>query len=232
MLARDDMNPSAYAHERSHAKMKKQLCLSRITRTTRIARQDSSSVSLLAFITLIGSVVNLYQSWGDHQRLYSASLILVLAVCAFMTPRFVRLSTLKAQDRAVRAEENLRYYIATGKPLDPRLSLGQIIALRFASDAEYVDLYAEPLAEGWLRRTSSAPSRTGARHASGLSARYWLGASGDGCVASARSRNQLRSERCSSPGTLRFHTRGTALRKHVSESHDFAPYDLPRSGES
>ena len=78
-------------------------------------------VSLLAFLTLIGSVVNLYQSWGDHQRLYSASLILVLAVCALVTPSIVRLSILKAQDRAVRAEESLRYYIATGKPLDPRL---------------------------------------------------------------------------------------------------------------
>ena len=31
--------------------------------------------------TLIGSVVNLFESWGDHQRIYSASLILVLVVC-------------------------------------------------------------------------------------------------------------------------------------------------------
>ena len=105
-------------------------------------------VSLLAFLTLIGSVVNLYQSWGDHQRLYSASLILVLAVCALVTPSIVRLSILKAQDRAVRAEESLRYYIATGKPLDPRLSLGQVIALRFASDAEYVELARRAAAEG------------------------------------------------------------------------------------
>ena len=43
---------------------------------------------------------------------------------------------LKAQDRAIRAEESLRYFILTGKRLDSRLTLNQIIALRFASDEE------------------------------------------------------------------------------------------------
>lgn len=43
---------------------------------------------------------------------------------------------LKAQDRAIRAEENLRHYVLTGKLLDKRLHIGQIIALRFASDEE------------------------------------------------------------------------------------------------
>jgi hypothetical protein len=40
------------------------------------------------------------------------------------------------QDRAIRAEEKLRYFVLTGKPLDSRLRMGQIIALRFASDEE------------------------------------------------------------------------------------------------
>ena len=43
---------------------------------------------------------------------------------------------LKAQDRAIRAEESLRYFVLTGKPLDKRITLSQIIALRFASDEE------------------------------------------------------------------------------------------------
>ena len=43
---------------------------------------------------------------------------------------------LKAQDRAIRAEENLRHYVLTGKLLDKQLRMGQIIALRFASDEE------------------------------------------------------------------------------------------------
>lgn len=91
-------------------------------------------------LTLIGSIVNLSQSWGDHQRLYSASLILVLAVCLLLTLFFARIFALKAQDRAIRAEENLRHFAMTGKLLDPRLTVPQIIGLRFASDEEFVAL--------------------------------------------------------------------------------------------
>ena len=46
----------------------------------------------------------------------------------------------KAQDRAIRAEENLRHFSLTGKLLDPRLTIRQIIALRFAPDGEFVSL--------------------------------------------------------------------------------------------
>jgi hypothetical protein len=91
-------------------------------------------------LTLIGSIVNLYQSWGDHQRLYSASLIVVLTVCLLLTLFFARIFALKAQDRAIRAEENLRHFAMTGKLLDSRLSVKQIVGLRFASDAEFVAL--------------------------------------------------------------------------------------------
>jgi hypothetical protein len=52
----------------------------------------------------------------------------------------VRLFPLRVQDRAIRAEENLRHFILCGKPLDPQLTLRQIIALRFASDEELVKL--------------------------------------------------------------------------------------------
>jgi hypothetical protein len=44
------------------------------------------------------------------------------------------------QDRAIRAEENLRHFALTGKRLDPRLTIKQIVGLRFASDAEFVEL--------------------------------------------------------------------------------------------
>lgn len=94
----------------------------------------------LLVLTLIGSAVNLYESWGDHQRMYSASLILVLDVCGIFLFFFCRIFALKAQDRAIRAEENLRHFAMTGKLLAPSLSLGQIIALRFASDPEFVAL--------------------------------------------------------------------------------------------
>ena len=53
---------------------------------------------------------------------------------------YVRQFPVKVQDRAIRAEENLRHYVLTGKLLDPRLTLSQIVALRFASDLELAEL--------------------------------------------------------------------------------------------
>lgn len=91
-------------------------------------------------LTLIGSVVNLIQSLGDHQRLYSASLIVAVCLALVLLFFFTRIFALKAQDRAIRAEENLRHFAITGKLLDPRLGTRQVVALRFASDAEFVAL--------------------------------------------------------------------------------------------
>ncbi|HQR02260.1 MAG TPA: DUF6526 family protein, partial [Ferruginibacter sp.] len=53
---------------------------------------------------------------------------------------YSRAFALRAQDRAIRAEENFRHFLATGKPLDARLRMGQIVALRFAGDDEFVAL--------------------------------------------------------------------------------------------
>ena len=92
------------------------------------------------FLSVLGACVNLYQSIGDHQRLYSASLILVLAVCGLIVALFARSFPLRAQDRAIRAEENLRHFVLAGRLLDVRLSPLQIVALRFASDGEFVEL--------------------------------------------------------------------------------------------
>ena len=94
----------------------------------------------LLLFTLIGSIVNLVQSLGDHERLYSAALIVALSVAGILTALCARIFALKAQDRAIRAEENLRHFAMTGKLLDSRLSALQIVALRFASDGELVAL--------------------------------------------------------------------------------------------
>lgn len=111
--------------------------------------------ALLA-LTLIGSFVNLFQSLGDHQRLYSASLIVALTLAALIVMFLARIFALKAQDRAIRAEENLRHFALTGKLLDSRLTLRQIIGLRFASDGEFVSLAEkaadEKLSEDAIKR--------------------------------------------------------------------------------
>jgi uncharacterized membrane protein len=102
----------------------------------------------LLLATLIGSVVNLVKSWGDHARLYSASLIVALTVAVMLTAVLARVFALKAQDRAIRAEENLRHFVMTGRLLDPRLTIRQIIGLRFACDAEFPALAARAVNEG------------------------------------------------------------------------------------
>ena len=113
----------------------------------------------LLVATLIGSLVNLYQSAGDHQRLYSASLIVALVIEAILLFFFCRIFALKAQDRAIRAEENLRHFVMTGKLLDPRLRMRQIVGLRFASDGEFVQLAQkaadEKLSEDAIKRAVS-----------------------------------------------------------------------------
>jgi hypothetical protein len=105
------------------------------------------ALAAIEFLTVIGAGVNLSHSLDDHQRLYSASLILVLAGCLFFATVLARDYPLKAQDRGIRAEENLRHFVLTGKLLDPSLTPGQIAAVRFASDAEFPALAARAAAE-------------------------------------------------------------------------------------
>ncbi len=94
----------------------------------------------IVLLTLIGSCVNLYQSLGDHQRLYSASLLVFVSFALLLAGLFGRVFALRAQDRAIRAEEQLRHFAMTGKLLDSRLTVRQIVGLRFASDDEFVAL--------------------------------------------------------------------------------------------
>jgi hypothetical protein len=94
----------------------------------------------LLVLTFIGSIVNLVHSQGDHERLYNAALITTLSFAALIQWVFARVFPLKAQDRAIRAEENFRHFAICGKPLDKRLTVKQIVGLRFASDSELVEL--------------------------------------------------------------------------------------------
>ena len=71
-----------------------------------------------------------------HETRTIAILITILALALILVWFYARNFALRAQDRAIRAEENFRHFILTGKPHDTRLRLGQIIALRFASDGE------------------------------------------------------------------------------------------------
>lgn len=102
--------------------------------------------STLILACLIGSIINLVNSLKDHSNLYSASLIVLMNLIFGLLYYYTRAFALKAQDRAIRAEENLRMFVMTGKLHDPALSTQQVIALRFAGDSEFVELSKKALA--------------------------------------------------------------------------------------
>lgn len=92
----------------------------------------------LVVILLIGSFVNLYRS--AESDLFSAVLICMGSLIIGSLYAHTRIFSLKVQSRVIRAEENFRHFVLTGKPLDSRLRLSQIIALRFAKDTEFIEL--------------------------------------------------------------------------------------------
>lgn len=102
-------------------------------------------VNLLALSIMVGGIVYAFQDCSHNCLLGTliAGIGFTLAIVGFVARGF----GLRAQDRAIRAEENFRVYLLTGKPQDSRLKLGQIIALRFASDEEYPALAAKAIAE-------------------------------------------------------------------------------------
>lgn len=93
-------------------------------------------LAILAFLG--GSIRNLWKASEDS--LYSASLLVLLAFILFFMFYFIRSFALKAQDRAIRAEEKLRYFILTGKSISNNLTTRQFVGLRFAPDDEFVAL--------------------------------------------------------------------------------------------
>ncbi len=97
----------------------------------------------LILCTAIGSVVNLIESLENESNLYSASLLVAVNIYLVMGFFMFRNSSLRSRDRAIRAEENFRHFILTGKPLDIRLHMNQIVSLRFAPDDEFVVLAKE-----------------------------------------------------------------------------------------
>jgi hypothetical protein len=95
---------------------------------------------------IIGSVRNLMYTSEDNR--YEASLLVLVSLILASLYYHTRAFALKAQDRAIRAEEKLRHQQLTGKPLDSRLTIGQVIALRFASDEELPSLAKEAAEKG------------------------------------------------------------------------------------
>ena len=101
-------------------------------------------VTFLAMIALIaGAIYNLLTSKPD--QILQALLFLLLVFTLISVSFHNRSFALKAQDRAIRAEENFRYFRLTGNPLPGALTMEHIIALRFAGDEEFASLVESAL---------------------------------------------------------------------------------------
>jgi hypothetical protein len=103
-------------------------------------------VTFGAIFALLGGATN-YLFRATPENKYLASLLVLTAIIFILMAWYVRSFPLKAQDRAIRAEESLRHYIMTGKAFPAELKMSQIIALRFASDAEYLTLLERAIKE-------------------------------------------------------------------------------------
>jgi hypothetical protein len=102
------------------------------------------ALPILAF-ALIGGLIRFLWHPSVHGGLF-----FILSVAAVITLAKARLYALKVQDRVIRLEERLRLMALCPEPLRSRISdltVGQLVALRFASDAEVPKLAERALAE-------------------------------------------------------------------------------------
>jgi Ni,Fe-hydrogenase I cytochrome b subunit len=101
--------------------------------------------SAILILCLAGSAWNLDKAYQQHSGRLVAAIIFGLSYSGLMLFWYARAFAVGAQDRAILAQENLRYFALTGKLLDKRLRKSQVIALRFAVDTEFL-LLAEKAA--------------------------------------------------------------------------------------
>ena len=102
---------------------------------------------LVTFVTilvsLVISILMIFNLGINSSTIFGILIAISLIFLFFYTRQFATGN----QDRIIRAEENLRYYLLTGKMFDSRLTREQIIALRFADDSEYVRLSEKTISQ-------------------------------------------------------------------------------------
>lgn len=114
-------------------------------------------------VILAGTIFSFWQKNKSPEHalewLFIAIIFIIIGWLSYMTRQHYALTL---QNRLVRSEMRLRYFILTGlnfAPLESKLSFGQIAALRFASDEELPALLQKASAENMAPKEIKASIR-------------------------------------------------------------------------
>lgn len=102
---------------------------------------------LILIFLLIAASIDLFEKLSDGENYMESIFRFLMVIVLLIFYWLIRAFPLKAQDRVIILEEKLRHQQLTGRPLNNNLRSSQIIALRFASDAEFPDLAEKAAAE-------------------------------------------------------------------------------------
>lgn len=94
----------------------------------------------LVLFALVITIIHFFKAVAAGSGRLEAAAMVALVLAVVLALWYARSFALRAQDRAIRAEENFRHFILTGQPFDSRLRMRHIIALRFAGDTEFAAL--------------------------------------------------------------------------------------------
>ncbi|MHC8515565.1 DUF6526 family protein [Sporosarcina sp. ITBMC105] len=101
----------------------------------------------LSVMLLLGTLTYFIYSTMKSGFMVENLLLLGIVVLAIIPGMLARMYAIRLQDRLIRTEEQLRYFMLTNKRLDSRITMQQLIALRFAQDDQFVELAERTIAE-------------------------------------------------------------------------------------
>jgi len=116
-------------------------------------RLDPPYHFVLAAILAVNLFIMLSNAW--HQLTYFSAWLVVLSIAAFLPVLKLRSYPIKVQDRVIRLEERLRLQALAPAEWHAqiyRLTVDQLIGLRFASDDEVVELAKQALEHNLTRK--------------------------------------------------------------------------------